>query len=84
MAAGCGHKAEAAAGEPQAQVVKVSTISPMRKDLTREIDQPGHLKPYEQTPIYTKIAGFAKEPKFDIGDLVKKGELLGHDCSSPR
>src|SRR5208282_5258593 len=36
----------------------------------------GFLRPYEQTPIYTKIAGFAKEPKFDIGDRVKKGELL--------
>ena len=44
--------------------------------MTREVDQPGYLRPYEQTPIYTKIAGFAKEPKFDIGDRVKKGELL--------
>jgi RND family efflux transporter MFP subunit len=76
MATGCGHKAEAAAGEPQTQVVKISTINPLRKDLTREVDQPGYLKPYEQTPIYTKIAGFAKEPRFDIGDRVKKGQLL--------
>ena len=75
-ATGCGHKADAAPSETQVQVVKVSTISPIRKDLTREVDQPGHLKPYEQTPIYTKIAGFAKEPRFDIGDRVKKGELL--------
>ena len=75
-AGGCGHKAVAAPTETQVQTVKVSTISPIRKDLTREVDQPGHLKPYEQTPIYTKIAGFAKEPRFDMGDHVKKGELL--------
>jgi HlyD family secretion protein len=75
-AAGCSHKGEANAAEDQSQGMEVGTANPKRKDLTREINQPGYLRPYEQTPIYTKIAGFAKEPKFDIGDRVKKGELL--------
>ncbi len=76
-AAGCGHKGEAAGtSESQSQGVEVSVANPQRKDLTRPIDQPGHLKPYEQTPIYTKIAGIAKEPKCDIGDRLKKGDLL--------
>ncbi len=47
-----------------------------RGTLTRFIEQPGYLKAYETTPIYTKIAGFAEEPKVDIGDKVKKDELL--------
>jgi HlyD family secretion protein len=75
-AAGCGHKDEVSASGEQSDLTEVGVAYPQRNDLTREIDQPGYLRPYEQTPIYTKIAGFAKEPKFDIGDRVKKGELL--------
>ena len=76
LMAGCSHKAVASTTEDQPQTVKLATVCPKRKDLTREVDQPGYLKPYEQTPIYTKIMGFAKEPRFDIGDRVKKGQLL--------
>ncbi len=73
---GCGHKANANAGEEKIESVEVVTVHPNKTDLTREIKQPGWMMPYEQTPIYTKIAGFAKEPRFDIGDWVKKDELL--------
>jgi HlyD family secretion protein len=73
VAAGCSHKADA---EEKKSLVEVGTISPERRDLTRVVYQPGYLRPYEMTPIFTKIAGFANEPKFDIGDHVKKGELL--------
>jgi len=79
LATGCGHSASATpstSDENNTQLSEVDTINPTRQDLTREVDQPGYLRPYEQTPIYTKIAGFAKEPRFDIGDRVKKGELL--------
>ncbi len=79
LAAGCARHAGASetSEEPKAAATStVGTVTPLRKDLTREIDQPGDLRPYEQTPIYTKIAGFAEEPRYDIGDRVKKGELL--------
>jgi HlyD family secretion protein len=76
LVAGCDRHAEASATKEEPQASSISTIFPVRQDLTREIDQPGDLRPYEQTPIYTKIAGFAKEPRYDIGDRVKKGELL--------
>lgn len=75
-AAGCGHGNAATESRETSTVTEVGTINPQRKNLTREVEQPGYLRPYEQTPIYTKIAGFAKEPNFDIGDRVKKGELL--------
>ncbi len=74
-ATGCGHK-DASASEEKSKVVEVATMNPVRKDLTREVQQPGFLRPYEQTPIYTKIAGFAFEPKYDIGDHVRKGKVL--------
>jgi multidrug efflux pump subunit AcrA (membrane-fusion protein) len=73
-ASGC-HTKEAAA-EDKTSVLEVGATSPVRKNLTREVQQPGWLRPYEVTPIYTKIAGFAKEPKYDIGDYVKKDATL--------
>jgi RND family efflux transporter MFP subunit len=74
---GCGQKVAAQRPEEQqSAVVEVATVNPVKRDLVREVIQPGYLRPYEQTPIYTKIAGFAKEPRFDIGDRVKKDELM--------
>ncbi len=73
---GCGHNAKAGGEVKKSTAVEVGATSPVRNDLTREVQQPGFLRPYEQTPIYTKIAGFAYEPKYDIGDYVKKGALL--------
>lgn len=70
---GCGHHAEEA---PEDTTVQVRTAHPERRSLTREVLQPGYLRPYEMTPIYTKIAGYAKEPRYDIGDYVKKDSLM--------
>jgi HlyD family secretion protein len=70
---GCNHAAKATSEE---KVVEVVIGNPQRRDLIREIDQPGWLKPFEQTAIYSKIAGFAREWKVDRGDRVKKDQLL--------
>lgn len=70
---GCEHKEEEDSGPT---VVEVDTTHPERKDLTREIAQPGFLIPFEITPIYTKIPGFAEDFQHDLGDRVKKDELL--------
>jgi HlyD family secretion protein len=66
--------AKEAAAAPVAAEVKV--VSPSRRAITRVIRQPGYLKPYEQTPIYTKIAGLVQDVDVDIGDPIKKGQLL--------
>jgi HlyD family secretion protein len=64
-------------GEPKdSSAVELPVVTPTLQDFTRVIEQPGYLKPYEQTPIYSKIAGFTEEPKVDINDHVKKGDLL--------
>jgi HlyD family secretion protein len=76
LAVGCSHHAEGGEGEKKAEFPKVSVVNPTYKDLTREVFQPGYLRSYEQTPIYTKIAGFAEEPRVDINDYVKENDLL--------
>jgi len=72
-ATGCHKAAEAS---EKKRVVEVTTTNPQRKDLTRLVFQPGYLRPYEKTPIFAKIGGYAKVPQYDIGDIVKQGELL--------
>ncbi len=37
---------------------------------------PGQILAYEQTPLYSKMTGFVKDIKVDIGDRVKKDQLL--------
>ena len=53
-----------------------ATATPKRQALRREIAQAGNLEPFEEVAIYPKIAGFIQEMKVDIGDKIKKGELL--------
>src|SRR5262249_45641788 len=56
--------------------VKVNTVRPRRETLHRDIEQPGQIDAFERTALYTKIPGFVKAYHFDIGDKVRKGQLL--------
>jgi HlyD family secretion protein len=72
--AGCRHRgADDSSGKIAAQV---STIQPRSIALTRDIEQPGYLRTYETTPLFAKIAGYVESVDVDIGDRVKKGQLL--------
>jgi RND family efflux transporter MFP subunit len=73
---GCNNKAAATSEDDQVKGVKVTTTTPKVMTISRQIEQPGYLKAYESTPIYTKISGFVETVRVDIGDSVKKNELL--------
>ncbi|MHB1422522.1 MAG: efflux RND transporter periplasmic adaptor subunit [Gemmataceae bacterium] len=73
---GC-HKAEPT-GQPIAVEPEVKLVNPERRDLHREVGQPGYVYAYEQTSLFAKVAGYIEEWMVDIGDLVKKGQLLTH------
>ncbi|HEX4413793.1 MAG TPA: efflux RND transporter periplasmic adaptor subunit, partial [Lacipirellulaceae bacterium] len=55
---------------------RVKVEQPERRDIHRTIAQPGAIEPYEQTAIYSKIPGFVQKWYVDIGDRVKKGDVL--------
>lgn len=55
---------------------RVTVGNPVKKTLKLYTEQPGHVEPYEQTPILSKIAGYIAEVQVDLGDIVKKGQLL--------
>jgi multidrug resistance efflux pump len=59
------------------EALQVSTTTPKTQMLRRYILQPGVVSSYEETPIYSKIAGYLLKVNVDIGDKITKNELLG-------
>lgn len=80
--AGCGGPAPqtsppAAATERRAAPVeRVVAGPPVRKTLTLYSRQPAEILPFEETPLYSKLAGYVAEVLVDIGDRVEKDQPL--------
>ncbi len=55
---------------------KVRVVTVKMSDAKRELTLPGELRGYEQTTLYSKLAGFMRSMRVDRGDLVKKGDIL--------
>jgi len=73
-------KADAPEAEPKPKVddrqfvVSVETLKkgPFRRTAT----VPGTAQPFQSADLHARVAGYVKELKVDIGDRVKKGEVL--------
>ena len=74
-APGCG-------GEPRTNYTSVSEpptvriIRPSIRNIVRVVGQPSFIESYERTSIYPKMTAYIEKWKVDIGDRVKKGDLL--------
>jgi RND family efflux transporter MFP subunit len=75
LTAGC-HKEQAQAKHPATENPVVRTVRPTPRNIDYAVDQPGFVDAYEQTAIYSKVSGFIHRFYVDIGQEVKKGELL--------
>jgi RND family efflux transporter MFP subunit len=73
-AAGCRHRESPTSSG--AEIPAVAVVTPTWQPLKRTILQPGYAKPYEQTPIFSRVAGYVDSVPVDIGDQVKEGQLL--------
>lgn len=80
VAPGCDHpagektaRAETAGGPA---VVRVTVVKPTRETIRRTSEQPGQIEAAETTPIYAKLGGYVQSVAVDIGDAVKKGQVL--------
>jgi HlyD family secretion protein len=72
---GCGHEAKiefATDSKPPA----VRLVQPEHRDIIRVVGQPSFIEAYEHTSIFAKPTAFIKEWKVDIGDKVKKDDVL--------
>jgi RND family efflux transporter MFP subunit len=60
----------------QSRAVLVAAVQPTRAPLKRSTTQPAHVEPYEKADIYAKASGYLRTIHVDIGDRVKKGQVL--------
>ncbi|HKB82765.1 MAG TPA: efflux RND transporter periplasmic adaptor subunit [Burkholderiales bacterium] len=54
----------------------VSVIPAMRGNAVSEVNLPGTLLPYQETPIYARTNGYVRRWLVDIGARVTEGQLL--------
>ncbi len=74
-ASGCGH-------EPKAEVKSVTApptvriVHPTIQKIVRVVGQPSFIESYERTAVYPKLTGYIEKWNVDIGDKVKKNDVL--------
>jgi HlyD family secretion protein len=76
---GCRRQATEAASSPgqsTAAIDRVTAGKPTRKTLKLITTQPGRIEAFEEAPLFPKLAGFVQEVHVDIGDSVKKDQVL--------
>lgn len=74
LPAGCG-KQEKAPTPPHTRP-RVKVVRPERRDIRRTVSQPAFVVAYEQTSIYPKVSGYILKWLVDIGDPLKKDQLI--------
>jgi HlyD family secretion protein len=80
LGSGCGHPTgeatarAATAGSPA--VARVTTAAPERMTVRRTTEQPGQIEAFEVTAMHAKLAGYVQSVSADIGDRVKKGQVM--------
>ncbi len=74
MVIGCSHRETSApAAQPHPLV---TVVHPERRTIDTSVGQPAFIAAYEQTSIYPKIPGYVLKWSVDIGDRVKKDQVL--------
>ncbi|HVU85857.1 MAG TPA: efflux RND transporter periplasmic adaptor subunit [Pirellulales bacterium] len=56
----------------------VRVVHPELRDITRIVGQPSFVQSYERTSIYPKMTAYIENWIVDIGDTVKKGDVLAN------
>jgi RND family efflux transporter MFP subunit len=62
--------------KPDATTTRVSVTPATREDLCKEVRIPAEFRPYQEVALHAKVSGYVKDMKVDIGDKVKKDDLL--------
>jgi RND family efflux transporter MFP subunit len=72
LIAGCGGSQRAVDGDG----VPVAVVPVVRGEMDADFDRAGVFRPYQEINLYAKVSGYVKRINVDIGDRVKKGQLL--------
>lgn len=68
--------ASGTASKNEPSVRRVIVVKSQQKTIRRAIGQPGVIEAFERTPIVSKIPGYVLKWNVDIGDPVRKDEVL--------
>ncbi len=74
--AGCDRSPAPPPKPAPAAPVEVHLAQPHRGEITRAINLPATIAPYQEALLYAKVAGYLKSISVDKGDAVKQGDLL--------
>jgi RND family efflux transporter MFP subunit len=67
-------KLEAKADAPKIVVAPVAKAAPA--DLARELVLTAEFRPFQETDLHAKVAGYLKKINVDVGDRVRQGQLI--------
>jgi HlyD family secretion protein len=85
LAAGCEHSREGTASHggktasgksEEGATAGIKIIRAERRDMRTRVVQPGTIQAFEVTPVYSRISGYVERYLYNIGDRVKKGDVL--------
>lgn len=60
----------------KAPPISVETARPQRREVDRVLELPGDLRARRSAKIYSKVSGYLKEVRVDIGDRVQSGQVV--------
>src|SRR5713226_1132561 len=70
-------KKQQAAAVPRRQLeVVVGVVKPIRKDLDVKLAYTADVLPHQQVAIFSKVSGYIKRLGADLGDFLRKDQLL--------
>jgi len=76
-AASCGQKKKKTESASEKNQIDSVAVFKLKKDsVSKLLKLPAELYPWERSELYAKVEGYVKEFKFDIGDHVKKNDIL--------
>ena len=77
ISASCSKSSKAESGQSQvsdAPMVAVAKAKP--EDMSRGLVLTAEFRPYQEIDVMAKVAGYVKQINVDVGDRVKRGQLL--------
>jgi HlyD family secretion protein len=74
--AGCSHGRSAETQAAPPKPVEVEFVHPATGEFLQTSVQPGSVQAFESVDLYAKVPGFLKTQAVDIGDVVKRGQVL--------
>jgi RND family efflux transporter MFP subunit len=76
VSAADGNQADGPAAQAAAGSVPVQVVKPTSGGLEQTVRQPGSVHAFEWAALFAKVSGYLKNQQVDIGDAVKKDDVL--------